>query len=185
LPRADYEHALTQIGDAIVIDSLIAIADEPQPVNWLANELATVSGVTRQVTSERTVRMIPFHFREGGITLDYAQLDQIALNLYSTGELLATGRLTHRDLPEQVTLGHHVIVRLWAYTAYPKDREGLTDPLMDTPAVWTCSRRFWVSRGRSLVVTLTPPNESVATPLQRHFNQITHFKVELEYQQDR
>jgi hypothetical protein len=174
-----------QIDDGIVIDNLIAIADRPQTVSWLANELVTVNGVTRQVTAERPVQFIPFHAREGGITLDCAQLDQIALNLYSSGELLATGRLTHRDLPDQVTLGHHVIVRLWAYTAYPRDREGLVDPLMDTPAVWTCSRRFWVSRGRSLVVRLTPPNEGMATLLQRHFNQITHIKVELEYQQDR
>lgn len=148
----------------------------------------------------------PFHLRATALTIDHIRLDEVGLTLYeSTGQLLASGRLTHSG-GDGGLIGNNVTVRVHVYVAKPTVALRLESslPEIETPLivtspndvdqippdayrVCTCERKLWVSRGRPQHVSLVDPigmaeHQKV---LRRHFGEITHLKLELEYQRDR
>lgn len=177
LPGGKYGHDVDRFGNAV-----IAAADPVRDVVWQETEAETVNGATRHVTRPLTVQLKPFSIRVSGIEVDHITLDQIGLHLYSTGKLVATGRIRHDGGPDAVLRSNQVAIRLHAYTAIG-DRVEMD--LADTPAVWSSQKELRVSQGRPNVIQLTPAAQAVYPKLRLHFNQITHIKVELDYRRDR
>ncbi len=145
---------------------------------------------------KKTVK--PFHFRATALTVQHLVLDQLGLSLDKNGRLYATGRFTHTG-GDGGLIGANVTVRIRAYVAHTAAAAPAITTAADLPVatpnrvtrlppdayrVWSCERKFWVSRGRPQYVSLDNPGEPLGA-LRHHFDEITHLEVELEYERDR
>jgi hypothetical protein len=162
-------------------DTVVAIADPTRDIIWLNEGTQTVEGVNREVLVEKTVRQKPFHFPALSLTAGPITLDRVGLRIYNTGDIEATGRISHDGGPDGGLLGGNGTIRLHAYTGRPGNR---AEPA-DSPVVWGSECHFWVSANRPSVIHLTPVECPDTSVIRRQFNQITHLEVELEYQGDR
>lgn len=157
-------------------------------------------------STDHAIKKKPFHLRATALTIDHLTLDEVGLTLYgSSGQLFASGRFTHSG-GDGGLIGNNVTVRIHAYVAHPTTALRLESSLAeienqitvtspndvnqippDAFRVCTCERKLWVSRGRPQHVSLVDPTRMTENQLKlrRHFDEITHIKLELEYQRDR
>ena len=145
---------------------------------------ATEIAVANAAVGVGDLRHLPFHFRDLVLTADHLTLDQVGLAIYETrGRLLATGRITHNG-GDGGLIGSNVTIRIRAYVASSADPNQIPP---DAVVVWKSERKVWISRNRPQHISLVPTGLHFPQPeeLNRHFNQITHLEVELEYEKDR
>jgi len=176
---------------------------------------ATVIAVAPTNPTEVGKSRKPFHFRATAMQVDQVSLEQVGLTLYrSDGKLYASGRISC-DGGDGGLIGGHVVIRLRAYVSHtaaaapvlnvlPATTTSAQAPNADgqipiaTPSevtrippdayvVWESERRVWVSRARPETVSLVNPRKTFLdqATLRRHFDEITHIEVELQYQRDR
>jgi hypothetical protein len=183
-------------------DSAIAVADAIQPQTWLdefepsADRIHDAYHIGRPISLEefvprssnvrevlqRPVQRKPFHFTQASLTVEHIRLEQVGLSIYDTGNLFASGKMTHDGGPDGGLQGSNVLIHLRAYAAPVKQLGQLP---INSAVVWQSSHRVWVHRGPSQVVSLTCFGGLRDPGIRRHFNEITHLQVELEYQPDR
>ena len=120
-----------------------------------------------------------FHVHATAITAAATSLQQMAISLYSSGQLQTSGRLVHTGGPDGGLLGNNVSIRLRAYAA-PAVPNPQVLPI-DAVMVWEAEpeHKLWVARNQPVVVTLTAHKQVRDRELRRFFNEITHFEVEL------
>lgn len=126
----------------------------------------------------------PFHFRAIALTVDQLQLDQIGLAIYESEErIIATGRITHNG-GDGGLIGNNVTIRVRAYVASSPDSNQIPP---DAVVIWQSERKIWVSRDRPEFISLVPASKYLPQPtkLARHFDEITHLEVEMEFKRDR
>jgi hypothetical protein len=181
-------------------DVALASADPVRPVTWLEGTTSPINRRANERTSfeelpppraadsgnqdlSRVVRRKPFHVHATSITAAGASLQQIALSLYDTGQLQASGKLVHTGGTDGGLLGNNVSIRLRAYSAptVPAPEE----LPIDSELVWQSERKLWVARNQPISILLVPPDPQRDRELRRFFNEITHFEVELITHQDR
>lgn len=196
LPHYGYGHDLQRFRD-----SAFAVADPGVTTRWLEENLVgerIVCGGREKVRQvprplipegrkpqlERFARRKPFHFTTGSLSANNVTLEQVGLSIYDTGNIAASGRISHDGGPNGSVAGANVTLRLRAYAAPVAGTADGRLPL-NSPLVWESSCTLWVSRNQPRVVSLTPPGQNYWPILRRQFDEITHLEVELEAQQDR
>ena len=88
---------------------------EPEPLTVPRSFGATAIAVAATGPTGQQERK-SFHFRRLSLPVDHLTLDQVGLALYRTGELMATGRITH-DGGDGGLIGSNVTIRVRAYVA--------------------------------------------------------------------
>lgn len=155
-------------------------ADAPRLANW--QETLPPPAAQAAKAAEQKPQRKPFHVRALALTAGPAKLEQLALSITDTGHVDSSGRLTHDGGPDGSLLGSKVTIRLRAFAAVAPDAERLPP---DAPLVWQSQQTLWVARNQPATISLAPTLHAHAPELRRHFNEITHFEVELAAQQDR
>ncbi len=181
-------YAYSQGGERTAVSTL-AIASE-RPV--AASEDAADDGTT----DSRRMRFLP---AEPSLKIENVQLQQIALELHSSGRLTCTGRISHDGGPEGALLGANVAIRVRAYAGTSQHANVDVDAVM----LWETTHVLWVGRNQPRVISLLPATYSLcyrngdqarftshtncdlARLAKRHFPEVTHLQVELEYRKDR
>jgi hypothetical protein len=120
-----------------------------------------------------------FHFPASSLDVENVSLSQVGLFLYQSGQIVATGRIFHNGGPFGDVLGNRVTIRVRAY-AGPQE---MGVPFADAPMLWQWDHDMWARRGASQLISFAPDYPEPL--LRRHFNEITHIEVELEYRNDR
>ena len=120
----------------------------------------------------------PFPVKLNALQADHVRLENIGLSLYATGDFIATGTLNHDGGPDGSLQGNHVTIRLRAYAGVPG-----VENVANAVVVWETTRRTWVSKNRPQLVEIRSRAKNV--PLRRHFEEISHVELELEYTRDR
>jgi hypothetical protein len=177
--------------DVRAAGNLVAIAsvDQPAPVAGLKfGPPKDAPAVKRKVFAAPLPALV----------VDRLQLSRISLAIYDSGQIVATGLLRHDGGPYGSIQGNNVTIRLRAFAGTPQ----FAGELNGAPMLWQTERQLWISRNRPQMISLIPlpgdlAGKNAAIPfhvpaecsfdelLRRHFNEITHLEIELEYRHDR
>ncbi len=191
LPKHAYGH-----DDRSVAGSILAVAPVGQPTQ--TNQFFPAADADGKLKA-RAIRRKIFTPAVASLTVDHVKLQRISLALYDDGQLDCTGGLSHDGGPNGALLGNRVTIRVRAYAGVPQH------PNVDNaaPLMWETTRELWSSRRRPVAISLVPGiasarlphgeqiefftrgNSSLADAVRRHFDEITHLEVELEYRKDR
>jgi hypothetical protein len=197
LPRHHYGHDLLRFRDrglAVADPVVLCIWHEENIVgqeficsHGKPYSIGTVEPLVpdnRKLELVRNVRRKPFHFTSASLAANNVRLEQVGISVYDTGQISASGRLSHDGGPDGSLAGANLTLYLRAYAAPVVPVTAGALPI-NAPLVWESRHKLWISRNRPQVVSLIPPDAGYSPLLRRHFEQITHLEVELEAQRDR
>ena len=112
------------------------------------------------------------------VAANFVTLDSVQLAIYSTGEVVCTGRILNLAGNRKELFGNCVRIEVRAYGGVEQD--GLVSPI--GPMLWRFEQKRWVRKNRPEVIYLTP---TFSEEVRQHFREITRMEVHLEYQIDR
>lgn len=114
-----------------------------------------------------------FGFEEPALEADPVTVSGVGVAIYSTGQIVATGALTHAGEPQARPAGTEVTVRIRAYAASTPEAARVAN----APVFWEASRTLWVRPGTKRRFSFSA---ELAPELRRHFHEVSHLELNLQ-----
>ncbi len=196
-PHYHYGHDIPR--KSVFVVSALAV---PTPVTLTEDDVAVIqtteervdfksvdgsTTTTRTTTTQRRSNANRFgtvdrqckRFVIAPVVNDQVRIDFPSAVAYDDGEFIFSGILVHDGGPFGALKGNWVTVSIRGLA--DQTNEGVP-PSMPAPVVWETSERVWASKDTPIRLAIGVPDCKAAA---RHYNELTHIEVQLEYRIDR